>query len=97
MPKWTSTSRRRLRQLGNAVARESAVREVLEVWPLRWQLWWRLFPNDFDSYVNVEVAADTPGRASAKAEEAVSRALARCGASPDARSWIIATDSLPAE
>ena len=93
MPEWTSTSRRRLRQLRDAVADEPDVRGVLEVWPLRSQLWWRLFPNDFDPYLEVEVAADTPGRASAKAEEAVRRALGRCGASPEARSWIIETDS----
>ena len=89
-------SRRHLRQLGDTVATEPDVRAVLEVWPLRWQLWWRLFPRDFDAYVEVEVAADTPGRASAKADEAVSRALVRCGADPEARSWIIETDSHPA-
>src|SRR5215210_7955193 len=96
MPAWTSTSRQRLRQLRDAVASEPNVRTVLEVWPLRWQLWWRLFPSDHvDPYVEVEVAADTPGRASARAEGAVRSALLRCGAKPGARSWIIETDSRP--
>ena len=96
MPAWTWMSPQRLRDLGEAVARDPHVRAVLEVWPLRWRLYWRLFPNDLDPYVKVEVAADTPGRASAKAEAAVSGALAECGADPTAQSWIIETDSVPA-
>ena len=75
-----------VRRLGDAAAGEPDVRGVLAVWPLRWRVWWRFFPEDFDPYVDVEVAADTPGRASAKAQEAVSRALVRSGADPEARS-----------
>jgi hypothetical protein len=42
--------------------------------------------------ITVEVAADSPGAAAQKAEQAVGRSLGALGQSPKARSWIISTD-----
>jgi hypothetical protein len=85
---WRSWSPERLKTLRRAVARDANVRDVLEVWPLRWRLLRRYFPP----YLTVEVVADSPGQAATKAESAVRNALVECGAEPDAKSWIISTD-----
>jgi hypothetical protein len=42
--------------------------------------------------ITVEVAADSPGAAAQKAEQAVGRSLGALGQSSKARSWIISTD-----
>jgi hypothetical protein len=73
------------------------LRRVLESDPeviqVRNQPWLeRVVRRSIPPTITVEVAADSPGVAAQKAEQAVGRSLGALGQSPKARSWIISTD-----
>jgi hypothetical protein len=90
IPQWRTWSPARLTRLRRALSSDANVKDVLEVWPLRWRPLRRYFPP----YLTVEVAADSPARAAATAEAAVRHALVKCGTEPEAKARIISTDGL---
>jgi hypothetical protein len=82
--RWEPVARRRLRR---ALESDPEVIQVLN------QPWLEpVVQRSIPPTITVEVAADSPGAAAQKAEQAVGRSLGALGQSPEVRSWIVSTD-----
>jgi len=82
--RWELVAMRRLRRLLESDP------EVIQV---RSQPWLeRVVLRSIPPTITLEVAADSPGAAAQKAEQAVARSLGALGQSSRVRSWIVSTD-----
>jgi hypothetical protein len=82
--RWEWAAMRRLRRVLESDP------EVIQV---RKQPWLeRVMLRSIPTTITVEVAADSPGAAAQKAEQAVDRSLGALGQSSNVRAWIVSTD-----